>query len=104
MKFSDSSVRDHRQSAEIKNDLIVVRSYVGRKKASEFTIQVSEWDKTKNYPTLNPHWNTRDLIYKYTDYMDEESGGSEQAVRIRDSMVRAIEKAVENHNVSRSAS
>jgi hypothetical protein len=42
-RVSDISVRDHRQTAELKDDQIIVTSYVGRERAGAYSIPLSVW-------------------------------------------------------------
>lgn len=91
---TDHSVRDLSQQATIKDDIITVTSKVGRKMASKYEVPLSEWERTEKGPSANPNYNKAMLVKKYTPGMDEEPGGVEQAQRIRDSQVYAIEKAI----------
>lgn len=87
------SVRDHSQRAILRNDTIVVSSYVGREKRGEIRIRLDEWQRAcSTRDSFNPHWNKRELIRSKTSGMDDEPGGPCQADRIRDAMVHAIEE------------
>lgn len=89
--MNDTSVRDHRQKAELKGDLIVVTSYVGRQKAHSYSFSTKEWQDTLKKP--NPFWHQRELIRSKTLEMDDQDGWLAcQADRIRDSQCYAIEK------------
>lgn len=90
-KASDNSVRDHAQSARIYGEKIEVTSKVGRAVTNRYWFLVSDWIKLNRHP--NPFWARRDYIGRLTEKLDFQSGGPEQAERIRDSQIRAIEKA-----------
>jgi hypothetical protein len=92
---SDKSVRDHGQRASIDGGIITVSAYVGSRKAESYTIPLEEWRKADRGPSANPNWNRRKLIEKYTKHYDDQPGGEAQADQIRDSQIRAIQKASE---------
>ncbi len=95
---TDNSVRDHPQQVKITGDTITINHKVGRQKAGTATIPLSEWMKAERGPTANPAYNKHVLLNKYFSGLDDEPGGPEQAERIRDSIGRAIDKAINQRN------
>ena len=95
-KATDTSVRDHPQQAEVRGDKIIVTSKVGRQSVATIDIPLSDWEResTTRGKTANPNWNKLALIRRLTQDLDDQPGGPDQADRIRDSMVRAIDKAM----------
>ena len=92
---SDNSVRDLPQRAKVADGEIAVSSYVGRQKAAGFTFPLAAWERAEsNADTFNPAYNKSFLLRGLTQGLDYEPGGPCQADRIRDSMIRAIDKAV----------
>lgn len=57
------------------------------------SILISDWERAES--TANPNYYKAELIRSKTEFMDDEPGGPCQAQRIRDSMVRAINKALQ---------
>lgn len=95
---TDKSVQDHTQRAVISDDgsIIFVESFVGREKRWTTAIKMNEWNlavKFNKY-SLNPDYNKAEFMRQKTLFMDDESGGWCQVDRIRDSMIRAIDKAL----------
>ena len=91
-RITDMSVRDHSQQAVVTEDNIKVVSRVGRKKAGDYSFSRSEWDATMKHG--NPNYAKAKLIESKTKELDNQPGGADQAVRIRDSQIRAIDKAI----------
>ena len=89
---TDKSVRDLGQQAIVTSDTIKVVSRVGRKKAGEYSFTRSEWDATAKH--ANPNYAKAKLIESKTKELDDQPGGADQAVRIRDSQISAIDKAI----------
>lgn len=94
LRGSDNSVRDHSQRASVDGDTITIRSYVGNRRAGSLTIPLDEWKRTEKGPSANPNYNRHVLMKKYAGFLDDQPGGPGQAQRIRDSMERAIQKAL----------
>ncbi len=91
----DRSVRDHPQKAIVMPDIVVVQSFVGRIKASEYNIRRADWATLKQAPCANLLYSKRRYITEHTQSYGNEPGGPCQADRIRDSQVAAIDKGLE---------
>ncbi len=98
---TDNSVRDHPQQVKITGTTITVNSKVGRQKAGTKDIPMGEWLATDRRPTANPAYNKHELLKKYFGDLDEQAGGPDQAQRIRDSIGRAIDKALHQHDFNK---
>ncbi len=98
---TDNSVRDHPQQVKISGTTITVNSKVGRQKAGTKDIPMGEWLATDRRPTANPAYNKHELLKKYFGDLDEQAGGPDQAQRIRDSIGRAIDKALHQHDFNK---
>jgi hypothetical protein len=92
MQASDCSVRDHRQCAHIHDRTIRVVSMVGRRRAGAFDFPLADWTAADAHP--NPAFPQAMLIRGLTPGLEDQPGGAGQAERIRDSMVRAIRRAL----------
>jgi len=87
---SDKSVRDQRQSARVKGAFIIVAGFLGRRKQREYKIKMDGWNSISKYG--NYEYNKfeyvqsiakYDLLYCYN-------------VRIIESQIKAIERAIKN--------
>lgn len=88
-----SSVRDHKQTARVCGDKVVVTSWVGRRTVGKFSVSLNHWlQLERNHP--NPTWWKREHVQTLTRGLDDEPGGPDQADRIRDAQVSAINAAV----------
>jgi hypothetical protein len=94
IKARDVSVRDHAQVATIHGAKLTITSYVGKKSAGSFYFLVQDYVGLNT--AFNLHYIGDKLAYlaPYTADLDNQSGGPEQADRIRESMVRAADKAI----------
>ena len=90
IKATDKSVRDLPQEASIYGEKITVTSRVGRKATSRFWFLVDQWADLNR--TISPCFEKRRFILEHTGQLDNEAGGPDQAERIRDSMIAAIDK------------
>jgi hypothetical protein len=87
------SVRDLRQTARVVADQVEVTSYVGRSAVTRYRLPVAAWAALeRQHP--NPVWWKREMVRSLTEGMDEQPGGPEQADRIRDAQLAAIDKAL----------
>jgi hypothetical protein len=94
--FSNRSVREHRQSARVVCDRVLVTSFVGRAPVRTYSLALSEWaELERQHP--NPAWWKHETMRKLTAQMDDEPGGPDQAERIRDAQVWAIDAAFAAH-------
>ncbi len=94
IKAKDSSVRDHTQWVRILGtETIEVTSKVGPRKAGSYQFPVQEWAHVERTHQPNPAWWKREFIGRLTADLDDQPGGPDQAERIRDSQIRAIDKA-----------
>lgn len=76
------------------SDRITVVSRIGRDKVgSPLSFPLSAWERARNYPTFNALYNRRQLVRSRWTEEDYERA-PEQAERIIDSQVRAIETAL----------
>lgn len=87
-RATDKSVRDLKQSAEVKNGAIRVDSYVGNKRAGSFGIALIDWpkDPTEQTAFLRRHPSNANV--------EEAPGGFGQAQRIIESQQKAINRAL----------
>jgi len=95
VQATDRSVRDHPQRAIVMPNIIIVQSFVGRIKVSEYNIGRSDWYELSRTPTANPNWNKANFIREHTKSYDDEPGGPGQAERIRDSQRMAIDRGIQ---------
>lgn len=95
---TSKSVRDHPQQAVIQGEQIRVVSKVGRNTRGEYEFSLSEWKATERHP--NPNWAKKNLIESKTVGLEDQPGGPEQANRIRDAQVSAIDAAIKKSTVS----
>ena len=91
IKANDKSVRDHSQEASIYGEKITVTSRVGRTATSRFWFTIDQWADLNR--TISPCFEKRRFILEHTGQLDNEAGGPDQADRIRDSMIAAVDKA-----------
>lgn len=91
IRATDKSVRDHAQQARIYGEKIEVTSRVGTKLAGRYWFPLQAWQAFNRTP--NPVWCKRDFITSLTGQLDNEPGGPDQAERIRDSQIAAIDRA-----------
>jgi hypothetical protein len=89
---TDKSVRDHSQSAKVYGAKITVTSKVGRASTGRYWFLLEDWLQLNRQP--NPCYAKREFIAKLTADLDSQSGGAEQADRIRDSQISAIDAAI----------
>ena len=90
---TDRSVRDHPQQVSIKDGLITITSKVGRMTANVHKIPLQDWrDAESRY--VNEKSGRYELMRELFAHLDDQPGGAGQAQRIRDSIVRAIIKAL----------
>ena len=95
ISYTDHSVRDLPQRVIVMPDVITVKSFVGRAKASEYNIMRRDWESLEHNPMCaNPQWSKSQFIYNHTQQYDSEPGGPCQAERIRDSQRMAIDKGL----------
>jgi hypothetical protein len=74
-------------------DVVEITSLVGRRVAERWRFPLSEWlALERDHP--NPVWWKREFVANHTAYLEDQPGGSDQAVRIRDGQVSAIDAAV----------
>ncbi len=93
VKVINKSVRDHSQIVTIRGHLVTVQSKVGRRTGGSYAFPLSAWlDISRQIG--NPMYDKRAYVAAHTAQMDNESGGPDQADRIRDAQVYAIDKAV----------
>ncbi len=92
IKVTNKSVRDHSQVVTIRGHLVTVQSKIGAKNAGRYDFPLSAW-RDLNNGIGNSVWYKREFVAKHTAHYDNESGGPDQADRIRDAQVCAIDKA-----------
>jgi hypothetical protein len=89
----DKSVRDHPQQVSIADGVITITSKVGRRVASTHTFMLYAWkDAERRY--ANEHSGRAEFMRERFAFLDDQPGGAGQAERIRDSMTKAIVKAL----------
>jgi len=88
MRVSDNGVQDHRQTAELKGDQIIVTSYVWREQAASYSLPLYAWLATLK--EFNPSWYQIELLRSLADISGD--GGVGQGDRILGSQQRAINK------------
>jgi len=88
MRVSDNGVQDHRQTAELKGDQIIVTSYVGQKRAASYSFPLSAWLTTLK--EFNQSWYQIELLRSLAVLSGD--GGAGQGDRILDSQQRAINR------------
>jgi hypothetical protein len=86
-------VRDLPQTAAVCGREVVVTSWVGRTKAGVYRLPVEDW-RALEHSHPNPIWWKRDYVRGLTVGLDLQPGGPEQAERIRDAQVYAIDAAL----------
>jgi hypothetical protein len=90
--FANRSVRDLRQAARVSGDYVLVTSSVGRSLVGNYLVLLSDWSAIdRGHP--NPTWWKRDHVRRLTPDLDAQPGGPDQAERIRDAQVAAIDAA-----------
>jgi hypothetical protein len=92
----DRSVRDHPQKVIVMPDIVVVQSFVGRIKASEYNIKRADWAALEQAPWANLQYSKTRFILEHTRSYDDEPGGPCQADRIRDSQRMAIDEGLKS--------
>jgi len=93
---TDKSVRDHTQKATFDGETITVQSHVGRRRSGEpIRLTLEQWRSARDLYLQPSLYLQRELVRSATPTMDDEPGGPDQADRIRDSMIAAIEKALD---------
>ena len=95
ISYTDHSVRDLPQRVIVMPDVITVKSFVGRAKASEYNVMRRDWAALEQAPCANLQYSKQRLITEHTQQYDSEPGGPCQAERIRDSQRMAIDKGLE---------
>lgn len=86
-------VRGLRQTARVAGAEVVVSSWVGRRRAASYRLPVEDWRVLERLHP-NPAWWKRDYVRRLTEHLDAEPGGPDQAERIRNAQVVAIDAAL----------
>ena len=98
---SDTAVKGHRQSASINGDTITVASHAGRKKTSQFSFPLTEWQAAEKGPSANENFNRLELIRAKVkenpvaagDVTTDTPPSDSLDDRVIDSIISAIKKA-----------
>jgi len=85
---------DHSQRALLKDDVITVTNYMGRRKVYDGGVRLSvqQWEQTERGPSANPNWNKIELIRELSkDWPYQTSEDYHLLERIRDTVVRVVD-------------